>query len=144
MQDPLKPAEAGTHCPHIQHGELKPAQAQATSSSRQLPPLTDLLLGNAEGVLLDAVTVCSGTAGGLDAAHESLLTLLQAQTDVLELGEIRPGNSLVLVFCTSQTKQKSGSQPRAVPSWSPGAICSTEVLGVSAQVENEANQVNSF
>lgn len=76
---------------------------------------TDLLLSDADGVLLDAVTIRSGAAGGLDAAHEPLLALLQAQADVLELGEVCPGNCLVLVFC------KSGQAKRAAQLRAPHA-----------------------
>lgn len=39
---------------------------------------TDLLLCNADGVFLDGVTICSGTARGLDPAHQPLLALIQA------------------------------------------------------------------
>lgn len=113
----------------------QPLQARAESSIQHPQLRTDLLLGDADGVLLDAVTIRSGAAGGLDAAHESLLTLLQAQADVLELREIRPGNCLVLVFCKLGTNHKSSSQPRSVPARSPPCWhCGAEVF---AQVENK-------
>lgn len=74
------------------------------------PPLPssrpDLLLCDAEGVLLDGVPVCPGTARGLDAAHQPVLALLQPQADVLQLRQVRPGNGLILVLCRSESHTK--------------------------------------
>lgn len=95
----------------------------------------DLLLCDAEGVLLDGVTIRPGAARRLDAAHEPLLALLQAQADVLQLGQVRPGHGLILVLCKSETHRTAQAlranicPPRSRARLRAGA-------GISAQMEN--------
>lgn len=96
----------------------------------------DLLLCDAEGVLLDGVTIRPGAARRLDAAHEPLLALLQAQADVLQLGQVRPGHGLILVLCKSETHRTAAQAPRAniCPLRSRARLRAG--AGISAQMEN--------